>query len=95
MNECEAENFLRWAGWRTPSEQHAEHLAENGGHCRKCFRGDYWEPPAMCGDCEDRLIEAEYAAEERAFVDELEFERDIAFDALTRCSPQAKATEVK
>lgn len=46
--------------------------------CLQCFRGDYWDLPFMCGDCERA---AEEAARE---VDaaELENERDEAFDAL-------------
>lgn len=50
--------------------------------CLQCFRGDYWDLPFMCGDCERAAEDAEREAAEFAFWDELEFERDQAFDAL-------------
>lgn len=60
--------------------------------CNQCFRGDYWEPPSMCGDCEADAEEREREAEEFAFWDELEWERDQAFEALFTISPPPAST---
>lgn len=75
MNEREAEAFLRWAGWPDDGRYYC------GDRCT-CFRGSYWEPPAICGYCERASEIAEEQAEAEAFVDELEFERDLAFEQL-------------
>lgn len=90
MNEREAEDFLSWNGWpvTTRAERRAERFTLFGG-CSQCFRGDYWEPPAMCGECEDDAYEAEREAAEAAFVDELEYERDLAFEALVQAPTEA------
>lgn len=77
MTEHEAEDFLLSRGWTTPRERARDRFTRFGG-CSQCFRGDHIDPPAMCGDCEDDAYEAEREAEERAFVDELEYERDCA-----------------
>lgn len=52
------------------------------GFCTRCFRGDWRDPPTMCGDCEKDAYEAEREAAVSAFWDELEYERDMAFEAL-------------
>jgi hypothetical protein len=73
---------------RTVGSLRASQHGESEDHWRKqidghqCFRGDFYEPPSMCGDCEQRALDAEYESEEFLFWDELEFERDRAFDVL-------------
>ena len=39
--------------------------------CPQCFRGDYWEPPWQCGECEARQIEREEAYEHEQRQEEL------------------------
>lgn len=77
MDEREAAELVEHGPGFAPARR-----GRAGGGCPACFRGDYFEPPAMCGDCEDATYEAERAAAEFAFWDELEFDRDFAFDQL-------------
>lgn len=74
MNEREAEDFLLWRGWpATPLSD---------GECR-CSPPSWSDPTGdICAACEARADEAYAAEQEAAFWDELEFERDAAFEAL-------------
>jgi hypothetical protein len=40
--------------------------------CPKCFPGNYWEPPSICGDCERALEDAERAESDRRLREQFE-----------------------
>lgn len=70
MNEHEAADLVA-NGPGFPRPEPRDGVSQYGG-CPQCFRGDYWEPPAMCGDCEDAAMEASQREEHRLYQQELD-----------------------